>query len=67
MDELGYTHDQLEDAATDYHLAVQGGRLDEANLRASVGRQTFGETTWVEAVDRVSATSWLGMPLFVDN
>lgn len=63
MDELGYTADQITDAATDYHLAVQGGRLDEANLRATIGRQTYGETAWVEEVNRVSATSWVGMTL----
>lgn len=64
MDEFGYTPDQLDDAATDYHLAAQAGRLDEANLRAIVGRQTFGSTAWLEAVNRVSATSWVGMAGF---
>lgn len=64
MDELGYTAEQLIDAATDYHLAAQAGRLDEADLRASIGRQTFGATEWVEAVNRASATEWVGQAGF---
>jgi hypothetical protein len=46
---------------------VQGGRLDEANLRANIGRETFGGTDWVEEVNRVSATSWVGMLGFVGD
>lgn len=65
MDALGYTVDQLDDAATDYVLAAQSGRLMEADDRAVQGRETFGDVEWDAAVDRVSATSWVGMPGFV--
>lgn len=65
MDALGYTSEQLQDAAEDFILANQSGRLDEASLRAAQGQETFGYDTWEAAVDRASATSWVGMPGFV--
>lgn len=65
MDAFGYTADQLQDAAEDYVLAAQQGRLDEASHRAIEGGATFGEAEWDAAVDRASATSWVGMPGFV--
>lgn len=65
MDALGYTEDQLHDAATDYVLADQAGRLDEAAYRAIEGEATFGLEAWDAAVDHVRATSWVGMPGFV--
>lgn len=65
MDALGYTEDQLHDAATDYVLADQLGRLDEASHRAIEGEATFGLEAWDAAVDHVRATSWVGMPGFV--
>lgn len=65
MDALGYTQDQLQDAAEDYVLAAQSGRLDEASRRAAQGGETFGESEWDAAVNRASATSWVGMPGFV--
>jgi hypothetical protein len=61
VDALGYTSEQLDDAATDYVLATQTGRLDEADHRAAQGAQTFGHDAWEAAVDRVRATSWVGM------
>lgn len=61
MDRFGYLADQLDDAATDYVLAAHGGRLAEADERAEQGRETFGRDEWERAVDRVSATSWVGM------
>lgn len=65
MDAFGYTADQLDDAASDFVLADQSGRLDEASRRAAQGQETFGEAEWDAAVNRVRATSWIGMPGFV--
>jgi hypothetical protein len=65
VDALGYTEDQLHDAATDYVLADQTGRLDEASRRAAQGEETFGLAEWDAMVDRVRATSWVGMPGYV--
>lgn len=64
-DAWGYTADQLDDSATDFILADQTGRLDEASRRAAQGQETFGEAEWDAAVDRLRATSWVGMPGFV--
>lgn len=65
MDELGYTADQVNDAAMDYVIAAEAGRPHEADVRARIGRQTFGEAEWLAAVERASATSWVGMLGFV--
>lgn len=65
-DELGYTADQVNDAATDYVIALEAGRPHEADVRAGIARQTFGEAEWLAAVDRASATSWVGMLHLVD-
>lgn len=65
MDALGYTADQLQDAAEDFVLADQAGRLDEASLRAAQGEETFGLAEWDAMVDHVRATSWVGMVGFV--
>lgn len=65
MDALGYTTDQLQDAAEDFILTDQSGRLDEASLRSAQGQETFGYEVWEAAVDRARATSWVGMPGYV--
>jgi hypothetical protein len=61
MDALGYTANQLQDAAEDFILADQSGRLDEASVRSAQGQETFGHDAWEAAVDRARATSWVGM------
>jgi hypothetical protein len=65
VDALGYLADQLLDAATDYVLADEQGRLDFASELAIQGGATFGEDEWDAAVEHVRATSWVGMPGFV--